>query len=125
MCTYFHYLTDLTRPKLLLPFKVQEDYSLTMEDFLMALKRAMVNQMLVLVIIYFLWDIYPLLAPSGFDTQLPSLLEAVVSLLIFIPFSDVWFFSWHYLMHYYDWTWSHIHYIHHEFTAPIAIGAGM
>eukprot|EP01084_Bolivina_argentea_P062575 114450_1 len=114
---------DLTRPKLLLPFKVQQDFSLTKEEFFKAMTRAIINQFLVFVVIWFLWDIYPLLAPDGFSKQLPSLSETLISLLLFIPFSEVWFFSWHYLFHKSDWLWSHIHYIHHEFTAPIAICA--
>eukprot|EP01084_Bolivina_argentea_P007902 14817_1 len=89
----------------------------------MAVKKAMINQLLVLVTTYVLWDIYPLLAPNGFSPQLPSLYEALTTVLVFLPFSEIWFFSNHYMMHKFDWTWSHIHYIHHEFTAPIAICA--
>lgn len=55
--------------------------------------------------------------------KLPSLLEAVLSILVYLPFTEIWFYSWHVLFHKSDWWWSHVHYVHHEWTSPIAITA--
>ncbi|ETO04157.1 hypothetical protein RFI_33241, partial [Reticulomyxa filosa] len=80
---------DLYRPSLIAPFKVQQNYVLSREDFLIAVRVALRNQALVLVVIYFLWDIYPLLSPDGFNPKLPSFGQVIFSLAACLPFSEV------------------------------------
>jgi len=112
---------DLYLPPLMVPFKVQQNFVLSREDFLLAVRVALRNQALVLVVVYFLWDIYPLLSPDGFDPKLPNFGQTIFALAACLPFSEIWFFTTHIFLHRSDWLWSHIHYVHHEWLAPIAI----
>ena len=77
------------------------------------------NQLIVLAVAYGLWDIYPLIAPNGFSRDLPSIYDFLISMIIYQPFGEIWFYFNHRLLHKYDWTWSHIHYVCFVFVVSI------
>jgi sterol desaturase/sphingolipid hydroxylase (fatty acid hydroxylase superfamily) len=112
---------DFTRPAFLLPFKIQENVKISPERYLSAVKVALRNQAIALVLMHFLWEVYPLLAPTGFSAELPSFATLVFSLLAFIPLDEMWFYSVHYLMHRNTWLYTHVHYVHHTWHSPVAI----
>eukprot|EP01084_Bolivina_argentea_P025186 46841_1 len=112
---------DWKKPPLLTPFKIQPDYYVSKEDWIKCAKVTIRNQLIAFVCLYVFWDIFPLLSTDAFSPELPTLLETVFNMLIFIPCTEIWFFSWHLVFHRHDWLYNHIHYFHHEYTAPFAL----
>ena len=56
---------DFTRPSVLLPFKIQQDFVLTKAAFAKAVLLALGNQLLVLGTAHLVWKIVPIIAPHG------------------------------------------------------------
>ena len=111
---------DLARPAALLPLKVQRDYVLTWSNLLQIVLVALVNQGLVLLTLVALNAyVLPTAAPHLLDRQLPGLLSVVLQLLGCLPLAELVFYSTHRLLHT-QWLWTHVHYLHHKWSAPIA-----
>ena len=51
--------------------------------------------------------------------ELPGIHEVITHLLFFLIFSEIWMYYAHWAMHQ-KFLYKHVHYVHHEWTAPIA-----
>eukprot|EP01084_Bolivina_argentea_P025185 46839_1 len=112
---------DWKKPALLMPFKIQPDYFVPWDDWIKCVKITIKNQFIALICLVIFWELFPLLSPDAFSPELPTMLETVISLLIFIPCTEIWFFSWHYFAHKNVWLYENVHYFHHEYTSPFAL----
>jgi len=112
---------DLIRPKALMPYKIQPEYTLTWTDLGKAVGMALMNQCILAVAAWLGYEVFPFLTSDGFDPKIPGVLVQVVSLLAFLPFTDFFFFWPHYLFHKSQFLYDHVHYIHHSWMAPISI----
>ena len=103
--------------------QIQEDFVLDKQDWIRAAKCSVKNQLIAFLLLFVLWDIYPMLSPEGFAPKLPSLLTTIVQLVCFVPMSEIYFYFGHILFHRNQWLYDNVHYYHHEWKAPIAISA--
>ena len=115
----FYLLLDLTRPAVLLQLKVQTDFVLTKKGLVQLCSLALVNQLVLLGVVWLIWDVQPMVAPHVFDAELPALLPFIVNLAACIPYAEFVFYGMHRLLHT-PWMFEHIHYLHHTWTAPCA-----
>ena len=80
----------------------------------------LLNQALTVPLMYYI-------SPYCIDTTDYSLIvqcyRAPILLSIYIIFADQWFYWTHRLLHYNRFMYRHVHYLHHEWTYPIAIRA--
>ena len=111
---------DLARPAALLPLKVQRNYVLTWPNLLQIVLVALFNQCLVLLTLVALNAyVLPTAVPHLLDRQLPGLSSVVLQLLGCLPLAELVFYATHRLLHT-NWLWTHVHYLHHKWSAPIA-----
>lgn len=117
--TLLYGLLDLFSPSCLMVFKIQSSVEVTWADMGKASIVALMNQVLVVVVLFLVFEVIPFTAPNAFDAKLPSLFELILSLAICVPFAEIVFYTMHRILHT-DWFWTHVHYIHHSWTAPFA-----
>jgi methylsterol monooxygenase len=113
---------ELWRPACLEPFKCQQDERLTVKTLCKATALALVNQALLCVTCVAIYRWYGPLRATAFEPALPGLQEVLVHLGCCIVVSEVLFYAGHRLLHV-PWMYRHIHYVHHSFSAPIAIAS--
>ena len=87
-----------------------------------AIGLALVNQALLAAACVAIYRWYAPLRARAFASALPSLPEALVHLACCIVVSEVLFYAGHRLLHV-PWMYRHVHYVHHSFSAPIAIAS--
>jgi len=112
---------DLLRPASLMPFKVDPNFVLTLPALAKIAAVALCNQGLVLLSAVVLQAyVFPTVVPDMLARPLPGLLTVAMHIAGSAALAEVVFYSTHWLMHHSDWLWSHVHYMHHEWHAPIA-----
>lgn len=115
---------DMTRPALLIPFKIQEDFKLSWADVARIMPLSLLNQAIMLAALHLVWPIYHATAgPAAFSKELPSLLTLVAHFVCFLPVADVCFYFPHRLFHANAWLYKHVHYVHHSWHAPTSLCA--
>jgi len=117
----FFLILDLTRPAVLLPFKTQPNAVLDKTDLARAISVGMMNHVLSFLLCLGCAYLQPNIAPTAFAQNLPSLFQAAVHLVCFFGFYEIVFFAGHWLCHYNYWMYTHVHYLHHTWQAPISI----
>ncbi|CAM0150119.1 unnamed protein product [Urochloa decumbens] len=117
-------LLELCAPaKLTTPYKLQPEARLSPAAFLGCYKETL--RVLVLVIISpVLYLPYPILKMAGTRTglPLPSAGEVAAQLVVYMLIEDYFGYWLHRLLHS-RWAYDNIHYIHHEYPAPIGFAA--
>lgn len=113
---------ELWRPACLEPFKCQQEERLTVKMLCKAIAVALVNQALLALTCIGIYYYFAPLHATAFGTQLPSLQEVLVHLACCIVVSELLFYAGHRLLHV-PWVYRHIHYVHHAWSAPIAIAS--
>ena len=101
--------------------QIQEDFVVNKQEWLKAARVSIQNQLIALVLLWFLWDIYPLVSPQAFEPELPSLGATIVQLVCFVPMSEIYFYFGHVAFHKNQWLYDNVHWFHHTWKSPIAI----
>nr|CAB3244922.1 fatty acid hydroxylase domain-containing protein 2-like [Phallusia mammillata] len=120
----FYLVLDLTgKPLALTKYKIQTDRNqpLSKEDLWKCLRVVIPNNVLVALVVFlyfpvFCWRDLP------FTEQLPNLLNLVAQLLGCVVLEEIMFYYVHRLLHI-PFLYKHIHKVHHEWKAPIAVSA--
>ena len=116
----FYAVLDFTRPTVLEQFKVQPKFVLTAVAFRNACLKALGNQLLSILLIVGVYLTLPSTAPLCFAAELPSLTTVLIQFVAIAPFAEAWFYFTHIALHS-EWAYANIHYVHHSWTAPIAV----
>lgn len=80
---------DLVRPAWANPYKIQEGMKVSKTDFLKAVAMALLNQLILFGVVLLGWKIFPTFCPDGFSVELPSLLTAVLQMLVSLVFAEL------------------------------------
>lgn len=118
----FYALLDLLKnTKFLKPWKIQTDERLTLLQYAKCTIMAFVNQTISL---YLLTRIpFNAINPDMFSPILPSFSTMILSLGTYAVAAEFWFYSFHRLMHKYNFLYNTFHAQHHTITAPSSITA--
>ena len=57
------------------------------------------------------------------STELPEAQDVLISLIVFITCAEFWFYYTHRTLHEIPFLYKNVHKVHHEYTAPFALGA--
>jgi methylsterol monooxygenase len=116
-------LLDLTRrPASLIQYKIQAPLDISSKELRQVITQVLVNQF-VIGFLFFLTH-YHLSRYWGIHSgeQLPTLSKAVTDLFVYLVVEEILFYYFHRLLHH-PHVYKHIHKVHHQWTAPIAITA--
>ena len=114
----YAFLDLLKNTKFLKPWKIQSDERMSFGKYIKCVMMALINQ----YIAYCLLTLIPH-APDMFSRTLPSFTTIVLSLGTFAVAAELWFYSFHRLMHKYDFLYNTFHAQHHTIKAPSSITA--
>ena len=112
---------DFFCPRSVRPFKIQEDYWPSVKDYLRCLPLVLFNTALLVPILYATYPVYTYFAIEPFG-PLPPFWILLVQFPVFISTAEVVFYFPHRWLHT-KWAFQNIHYLHHEYTAPIALAS--
>ncbi|KAK8955963.1 Methylsterol monooxygenase 1-1 [Platanthera guangdongensis] len=115
-------VTEIFRPSIIAPFKLQPKINLPPSSFLRCYKDVLTAFCLVVVPLQLIS--YPSVKFVGIRTSLPlpSAWEIVAQLLVYFLVEDYGNYWIHRAMHS-KWGYEKIHHVHHEFIAPIGFAA--
>jgi len=114
-------LLDFACPAVLVPFKIQEDSWPTLADYAKCTPLVLLNTALLVPLLYMTYPVYRHFATDPFG-ELPPLWTVILQVPVFISTAEIVFYFPHRWMHT-PWAFKHIHHIHHEYTAPIALAS--
>ncbi|CAL4993425.1 unnamed protein product [Urochloa decumbens] len=118
-------LFELCMPaKLILPYKLQPKVWFSPAAFVQCYKGA-VRVLVLLTVGPLLYLPYPIVKMAGIRTglPLPSAEEVALQLLVYMLMEDYLGYWLHRLLHC-EWAYDNIHYVHHEYPAPMGFAAG-
>lgn len=107
--------------KFLKPWKIQSDERLTFRKYMQCIVMALINQWIAFYLLTLIP--YNFINPDMFSRTLPSFTTTVLSLGTFAVAAEIWFYSFHRLMHKYDFLYNTFHAQHHSIKAPTSIAA--
>ena len=113
----FTYLLDLVNRNSL--FKIQEGKTLGLCKFMECSLLSLLNQGISLLLL----TVVPYDADLVFAPKLPPASVIITSMGTFAIVSEIWFYSWHRLMHKYDFLYNNFHAIHHQITFPTPVSS--
>jgi len=114
-------LLDFACPAVLVPFKIQEDSWPTLADYAKCTPLVLLNTALLVPLLYMTYPVYRHFATDPLG-ELPPLWTVILQVPVFISTAEIVFYFPHRWMHT-PWAFKHIHHIHHEYTAPIALAS--
>eukprot|EP00160_Parvularia_atlantis_P007726 Unigene1691_Nuclearia_a/m.5210 Unigene1691_Nuclearia_a/g.5210 ORF Unigene1691_Nuclearia_a/g.5210 Unigene1691_Nuclearia_a/m.5210 type:complete len:312 (-) Unigene1691_Nuclearia_a:84-1019(-) len=115
---------DLFRPALVAKYKIQDtaNVPLDLAKLRHMLKRVVFNTVVINGSLGVLGYYLAVLRGVRIDAPLPSVLEILLHLVIFVVVQEIGFYYSHRLMHLQPFYKS-VHKIHHEWTSPIGLAA--
>lgn len=113
---------DFTRPAFMKPFKIQETEWVSAKKYLLGAAVAMVNCVFTLIESVLVCKYFYIISPNGYSKELPHIGTAILQIAAALPITEFTFYFGHKLMHT-EFGMKHIHWIHHSWTAPVALAA--
>ena len=113
---FFTFLDSVVKES---PYKIQRGKRQSFGKLCKCVAVALFNQFLSLSLLTLL----PIQSVVVFSPDLPTISLVVSSFGTYIVVAELWFYSWHRLMHKYDFLYNNFHKMHHTITAPTAVTA--
>ena len=113
---------DFKNPNKWVQFKIQDGTNtpLDLNKFLHVVKTVLLNQLLIIMVSFLIFQ--HINTQKTFSDTLPSFLEIIMHIIIYVLIEEVFFYYTHRLMHT-SWLYGRIHKQHHEWTSPIGISS--